>query len=318
MGRDAYVHINKAEFSVKAIEEFVFMMGFQKRNGFYVCAWDDEYKYYSPVSICKTEETETELIYYVRTQSFASSYDIQKQNETLRNFRKYCHAWFESDMGKNRYFEVGQLIKGAENGCYFAVANLENSFSLLSFSLSKYPPDNDAELTMRDIAGFPSPNAFNANVYLSYLCTLMEEYFRETYTALLKYSDRKEKVLNTKLSSVDLVEISKNKRSVEEAFARTLSFQNIYKITSNFKDLDQKIDLAAPLKKPYQNKKGTLFEILHNIFERRHGMIHRNKIDPYYNCETLGKDIEYVKISIERVYSYICQQNGWTPQEFIL
>jgi len=318
MGRDAFVHINKVSFSEKSIEKLIIMMGFQKRNGIYVCSRDDDYKYYSPVYIYKMEETESELIYRVRTQIFASSYDVQKQNETLRNFRKYCQAWFEGDMGKNRYFEVGELIKGAENGCYFAVANLENCFSLLSFSLSKYPLDNDAELRMRDFSGSPTPNAFNANVYLSYLCALMEDYFRETYIALLKYSDRKEKVLNTKLSSFDLVEISRNERSVEEAYARTLSFQNINKIMTHFKELDKTLDLTAPLKKPYHNRKKTLLSKLDSIFERRHAMVHRKEVDPYYNSDMLKKDIEDVKVSIERVYLYICQQYGWTPQDFIL
>lgn len=318
MGRDAFVHINKSEFSEKSVEILIIMMGFHKRNGVYVCCRDDDYKYYSPVYIYKIEETDSELIFRVRTQILASSYDVQKQNDTLRNLRKYCHAWFDSDIGKNRYFEVGELIRGAESGCYFAVANLENCFSLLSFSLSKYPIDNDAELQMRDFSGLPTPNAFNANVYLSYLCALMEDYFRETYIALLKYSDRKEKVLNTKLSSFDLAEISRNERSVEEAFARTLSFQNIHKIMKHFTDLDSKLDLSAPLKKPYHNRKKSLLDKLDNIFERRHGMVHRKEVDPYYTCEMLRKDIEDVKASIERVYSYICQHYGWIPQDFVL
>lgn len=318
MGRDAFVHINRTEFSANAVEEFVFMMGFQKRNGVYVCSLDDDYKYFSPVYIYKTEETETELIYRVRTQMFASAYDVQKQNETLRNFRKYCHAWFDSDIGKNRYFEVGQLIKGAENGCFFAAANLENCFGLLSFSLSKYPADNEGELHMRKFSGIPTPSSLNANVYLAYLCALMEDYFRETYIALLKYSDRKDKVLNSRLSSFDLVEISRNEKSVEEAFARTLSFQNINKIASHFRDLDKKLDLTAPLKKPYHNRKKTLFESLDTIFERRHGMVHRKEVDPYYDSDMLKRDIEDVKVSIERVYAYICEQNGWVPQEILL
>ena len=317
MGRDAFVHINRSNFSEKSVEKFIIMMGFQKRNGIYVCSLDDDYKYYSPVYIYKIEEREEELIYRVRTQIFASSYDVQKQNDTLRSFRKYCSAWFVSDIGKNRYFEVGELIRGAESGCYFAAANLDNCFSLLSFSAAKYPPDNEGELNMRNFSGMPTPNSLNANVYLSYLCALMEDYFRETYIALLKYSDRKDKVLNTKLSSFDLVEISRNEKSVEEAFARTLSFQNINKIAYHFKELDKKLDLTAPLKKPYHNRKKTLFETLDTIFERRHSMVHRREVDAYYNTDMLNKDIEDVKVSIERVYSYICEQNGWTPQEIL-
>ena len=51
MGRDAFVHINRSNFSEKSVEKFIIMMGFQKRNGIYVCSLDDDYKYYSPVYI---------------------------------------------------------------------------------------------------------------------------------------------------------------------------------------------------------------------------------------------------------------------------
>lgn len=317
MGRDAFVHISKSELSGKAVEEFIMMQGFQKRGEVYTCLLDDEYKYYSPVCIYKSTETENELIYHVRTQACASSFDVQKQNTVLRYFKKYCHAWFEGDMGKNRYFEVGQLLKGAESGCYFAVENLYNCFSLLSFSLSKYPSDNEAELSMREF-GFPTPNSFNATVYSTYLCALIEDYFRETYIALLKFSDRKEKILNVKLSPYDLVEISCNHQSVEESFARTLSFQNISKIVHHFSELDKKLNLAVPLKKPFHNRKKNLFDTLDDILERRHAMVHRRELDSNYNCEMLNADIKNVKTAIQRVYMYICQCYGWVPQDIVL
>lgn len=78
--------------------------------------------------------------------------------------------------------------------------------------------------------GFPTPSSFNANVYLSYLCSLIEEFFRATYIALLKYSDKKEKILNMKFSPYDMVDISEGRKTVEEVYARILSFQNIKKL----------------------------------------------------------------------------------------
>lgn len=95
--------------------------------------------------------------------------------------------------------------------------------------MSKYPSDVEAEKSMYEISGIPTPNMFNANVYSTYLCSLIEEYFRTTYIALLKYSDRKEKILNVKFSPYDMVDISNGEKTVEEVFASTLSFQNIQK-----------------------------------------------------------------------------------------
>ena len=127
---------------------------------------------------------------------------------------------------KNGYTELeGTLVKGAESGCYFAVERLFNNFSSLKHTLSKYPSDVEAEKSMYEISGIPTPNMFNANVYSTYLCSLIEEYFRTTYIALLKYSDRKEKILNVKFSPYDMVDISNGEKTVEEVFASTLSFQ---------------------------------------------------------------------------------------------
>lgn len=251
MGNDAFVHIAKKRYSKKVIETLLQMMDYKKYGEIFYCGNDTEYKYFSGVKVWKCDEDENEVVYRIRTQAFASGYDIKKQNDTIRYLKKYCQSYFESDMGKNRYFEEGRLVKGAESGCYFAIQNLDNHFSLLCHSLSKYPDDVEAEINMRELGGLPTPSSFNANVYLSYLCSLIEEFFRATYIALLKYSDKKEKILNMKFSPYDMVDISEGMKTVEEVYARTLSFQNIKKITSNFKTLNSKLDMSKPLKEPY-------------------------------------------------------------------
>lgn len=317
MGNDAFVHISKKKYSSKTIEDLLLMMDFEKRKGFYYCGNDSEYKYLSGVSVQKYEVTENEIIYRVRTQAFSSGYDIKKQNDTIRALKVYCDAWFISDIGKNRYFEVDSLVKGAESGCYFAIQNLDNNFSLLLHSLNKYPSDNSGEKQVSDY-GFPTPSEFNANVYLSYLCSLMEEFFRSTYVALLKYSDKKDKIINVKFSTFDLLDISEGKKTLEEAYARTLSFQNIHKINSHFIALNKKYDLGKPLKQPYHGRKESLYEQINRLFECRHAMIHNTEINLDYGTNELKKDIEDIKTAFIRVYKFICNQNGWLAEEVYL
>jgi hypothetical protein len=264
------------------------------------------------------DEDEDEWVYRVRSQIFAAGYDLQKMNETLRSLKQYCDASFESDYGKNRYFPEGTLIKGAESGCYFAAERLFNNFSSLRYTLSKYPSDMESEKAMYQVNGIPTPSMFNANVYSTYLCSLIEEYFRTTYIALLKYSDRKEKILNVKFSPYDMVDISNGDKTVEEVFASTLSFQNIHKICSNFHALDNKLDIGQALKKPYHNRKKNLYEQINDILERRHGLIHRLEIDDSYRTENLQRDIQDVTIAIKRVYDYLCQYYDWEKQELSL
>lgn len=318
MGNDAYVHIDKKNHSVKSIENLLFMLDFEKRNDFYYFGNDEEYKYFSGVCVWKCDENTDELIYRVRTQIFASGYDIKKQNDTIRAFKKYCNAWFVGDMGKNRYFKVEKLVKGAESGCCFAIKKLDNNFSLLLYSLSKYPLDNEGEIQMSSW-GIPTPSVFNANVYLAYLCSLMEDFFRSTYVALLKYSENKEKIIkNVKLSPFDLIDISNGNKSLEEALARTLSFQNIEKINSNFMAIDKKYDLGRVLKKPYKNRKESLYEQINRLFECRHAMIHKTEINIDYGTESLKKDITDIKVAFKRAYEFICEQNGWIPENIII
>lgn len=45
---------------------------------------DAEYKYFSGIRVGQCDENENEVIYWIRTQTFASGYDIKKQNDTIR------------------------------------------------------------------------------------------------------------------------------------------------------------------------------------------------------------------------------------------
>lgn len=187
MGYDAYVNIKK-KYTKSAIEKILIMMDYKKREEVFYCGNDDEYKFFTGVYVWLCEENEQERIYRVRAPIFAMGYDLQKMNETLRSLKLYCDASFESDYGRNRYFPENNFIKYAESGCYFAVERLFNNFSILSMALNRYPDDIEGDKAMYEMYGLPTPSAFNANVYSTYLCSLIEEYFRSTYIALLKFS----------------------------------------------------------------------------------------------------------------------------------
>lgn len=313
MGYDATIFVKK-KYSQATVTDLLLMQGYKKKKTSFYCGNDDEYKYLAGISIWLQDENEGEWIYQIRSQIWATGYDLKKMNDTLRNFRLYCDAYFISDLGKNRYFQEELLIKGAESGCYFAIERLINNFSLLKYALQKYPEDNEGEKMMHEMTAFPSANIFNANVYSTYLCSLIEEYFKSTYIALLKYSDRKEKIYSGKISPYDMADISDGKKSMEEVFTRSMSFQNIQKICSNFKGLDNKLDISEPLKQPYRRRKKSFYIQIDEILERRHGLIHRLEIDNEYNSEVLLKDIQDVTVAIKRVYTYLCHIYNWSVQ----
>lgn len=316
MGYDAIVYIDK-KYTNKCIEELLSFLNYKKYRNVFCIIRDDEYKYHSGVNVWKDYENDKERVYRVHAQASASGYDLEKINDTLRTLKKYCNARFVSDNGKNRYFDIETLVKGAESGCYCALDDLFNDFSLLMYSLKRIPDDNESEKYIKDY-GLTTPNAFNANVYLIYLCTLMEEFFRSTYIALLKYANNKENVIKKfKPAEEDLIDISDGRKTIEEVYARSLSFQNIHKISASFFKLDKKYDLGVPLKKPYKRRKESLFEQIDRLFEQRHALIHRNSINIEYSTKDLEKDIEDIKMAFVKVYDYICDRNDWEPEHIV-
>lgn len=60
------------------------MMDYKKYGELFYCGNDTEYKYFSGVKVWKCDEDENEIVYWIRTQAFASGYDIKKQNDTIR------------------------------------------------------------------------------------------------------------------------------------------------------------------------------------------------------------------------------------------
>lgn len=321
MGRDALVYIPKGN-QKKAIIEQLRLLNFKKIKDFYYCGDDSEFKHYSGVrswfvDVDNDEKEEYNFILAVRTQFAANAHDISHQNFTLKHLKNYFNTHFQSDYGKNRYFpyDGNPNSFGAENGCFFAIDKLENNFVILKNSLRNYPDDSEQELLLPTF-GIPSPSIFTANIYLTYLCSIIEQYFKLTFIAILKFSKNKEQIFKkgSRFFPFDLASISNGTLSIEEAFANTLSFQNIEKINSNFKMLDSKLDVSSSLKKPYMKRKENLYEALNRILEQRHGLIHQININLTYSKYDFLKDVDCVNASLLRVYDYLCQTYSWENQ----
>ena len=313
MGYDATVYIPKGD--KHDIQEHLQMLNYLKHGDSFYLGNLGEYLYESGISAWIEENNDSVYKFrmHLRCQIWANSYDIESMNKTLRYFRKWFSAYFISDVGKNKYFKKElEQISSVENGCYLAVSHLHNEFANLKMCIERFPADDESSQILLD-CGMPTPSIINANVYLSLLCSILEDYYKETYLVLLKYSKNKESILKTgnKISAYDLSEISKGLLTVEQAFTNTLSFQNIYKICHNFNILDKNLDISSALKKPYKKYKENLFDAAHRILEHRHGMIHRLDYDISYNSKLIKKDIERVEEIILRSYKYICQVYNW-------
>jgi hypothetical protein len=157
-----------------------------------------------------------------------------------------------------------------------------------------------------------NPEVFVSNVISTYLVSALEDYFKSTYIALLTYSDRKASILKgVRLSGEQLSRISEGTLTVEEAVAETLPFQRLAAIGRNFAEVDQKLDVLAPLKRPYRRRKMSLLASLEHLVTRRHALIHGMQLDIDLDRDRLETIIHDLTVSISRVYQEITSHFGW-------
>ena len=313
MGYDATNHIDKSVSKEKLVG-FIKLLGFEKQGEWFHFYKRDEYKYLYGVGLYLSS-TETEWLVHTRTPIYCSDDDLKYQNYVIKKIRQYFGGYFVSDNGKNRYFSVDNVeTTAAERGCYAAHFRLSDQLGKIAFLVNNYDePEN-----VRDVfkmSGLASPSTLLSNIATTYISSIIESYFRNLYVALLAYSPKKENILSSaRIISNDYIDIAKGKISIEEAVALSMSFQNIGKIDSYFKTLDKRISIYGVLSKPYRRRKETLFETLNRVLEHRHGMVHRMGVDILYSKENVLKDIDSVKVALNRAYEHICDVYDWSTK----
>lgn len=311
MGRDATVYIPNRN-SKKEISDFLIMLGYEKYGNTYyyydmkgnttlsgVYAWislnkeenKDKYKY----SIC------------IRTYAMANSNDIKFHNNTLRQFRKRFSAIFQSDRGKNRYYEVEEEdIYASNNACVNIKFASNKDLGILEKLIEKSKNIKYSNIELN----FFNLKVLNTHLYLTYLCSIIEFYYKNIYKYILKFSDKKEKIIKNSNNMVanELIKISSGEIELEDAIIRNKSFQNVEKICIYFKELG--LNIKSLLDKPYKDNIN-LYKKLNEIFERRHDLIHELDFDLGYKIKDLENDIECVKEIFERTYKYLSEYYKW-------
>lgn len=310
MGYDATNHIDRS-VSKERLVEFIKLLGFERRGEWFHFFKRDEYKYLYGVGL-HLSSNETEWLVHTRTPIYCSNDDLKYQNYVIKKIRQFFGGYFVSDKGTNRYFSVDDIETTAANrGCYAAHFRLSDQLGTITFLVNNY----DEPQNVRDIFkmyGSASPSTLLSNIATTYISSIIESYFRDLYVALLTYSPKKEKIIaNARIVSNDYIDIAEGRICIEEAVALSMSFQNIAKIDSYFSALDKRISIFGALSKPYRRRKETLFETLNRVLEHRHGMVHRMGVDISYTKEDVLKDIDSVKVALDRAYEHICTVNDW-------
>lgn len=310
MGYDSTNYL-PTSISKRHITDFVKLLGYVGRGQNYYFFKQEDYKYLYGVGLNIRQENDNWLI-HTRTPIYCSDYDLAFQNYTIKQIRQRFGGYFVSDNGTNIYFtEEDHKLSKAESGCYFAYFRLDNLFSYIGALLMDYNEDENRKRGF-ELFGTPTSTSLLANITTTYIASIIENYFRELYVALLTYSDKKEGIFkNTRIDSSDLLDVSSQKITIEEAVALSFSFQNIHKINSTFQTLDKNIKIHATLSKPYRRRRENLFNTLDRILEHRHALVHRLSIDVDYSKEDIQKDVRSVETALKKVYQHLCDVYDW-------
>lgn len=231
-----------------------------------------------------------------RTSIWASSFDQEHQNRTVRSLRKIFGGTFYNDhYGHNRYIVIKKVKSTpASRGIYGVLKRLEGELNSLEYALpeeqTKAVMTPSGEITEEnDESGLLAftkrfdPSRIVYNALVPFLVASLEHFFRETFEVLLKYDKNAQKTLeeqNRRLSFSEAALISRGELSLERVASGWFSFQNVDSIQKAYKDIHG-VDVWKALRrrKKVRDRLPILMSALQNLIGARHGVVHHFSID---------------------------------------
>ncbi len=252
-----------------------------------------------------------------RTTVGRSYFDLSHQNKTISGLRKRFGGEFTTDEGRGRYLKPASGPPPAPaSGCYLAFERFGRNLTKAmiyheSRDFPNHPPRKWKGIEF-EILQYLDPRILANNTLVPFLVAAIEDYFKSTFIALLRYSIRKEAFLKTvRLQGEQLLAISDGKATVEEQISETLPFQRLSAICRHFEVLDAKLDIAGALRKPYRRRSQSLFDSLESLVLSRHEFIHRATLDPALSDTRIYELIYDLEEAITRVYRRITEHYDW-------
>ena len=322
MGRDASIYIPD-KYSKKEITDFLISLGYEKEDnntyvffdyktnttlsGVAVMISKFKNEYYED-KIFKKSNINYSYSLWVRTTAMGNSYDIEMQNNTLKECRKRFNTFFVSDRGKNRYYEISEedYTAGLQN----AIDLIENTINGYLIVLKRSIDKSNTIKYIKYEKTMYGMDAHNRYLNLVYLCSIIEYCYKSIYAFIFKFSNEKIKNSiirnNNKLYSEEVLNISSGKLTLEEVVVKNKSFQNIEKICLYFKD-DLKLDIMSVLKKPYLNNV-SVYNKLEELLKMRNEFVHDLYFDFSYSKKKFENDIDFVREAIRRTFKFLDEQ----------
>ena len=312
--------------SLKRVSEMIDLLGYVRlKNDLFVpnmvasYIWYDgrDYRSWSGVELQIYREDGT-ISVSTRSTVSRSYWDLVHQNKTIKILRDLFGGHFETDAGRNRYWKpVEPPPQPIVSGCYLARWRFKNALMKSQIYLSAR--NLRGNMARPEPTGLPYIDDMNArvisnNLVVPYIIAVWEEYFRSTFSVLLKYAERRERVMKkARLSHSQLEQIAAKNRPVEDAISECFSFQRPGMIGENFFLLDSKLDLAAAMRKPFRRRKVTLFESIESLVQGRNAFVHRGEMDMSLYDRELDRILGDIVEAVDRCYQAIGSRFAFSP-----
>ena len=280
---------------------------------------DKDYRSWTGVTLSISLASQP-LVVSTRTPVARSYYDLTHQNLTISSLRKRFGGRFTTDEGACRYLRPNSGPPPAPaSGCHLAFGQLGSNLIKASLYLqSRVFPKPFSATPVDKKAKAPKflleldPNCLSNNMLVPFIVASLEDYFKSTFVALLRYSPRKAAFFkNIRLQGDQLAAISDGRLSLEAQVAEILPFQNISAICRHFDVLDPKLDLVGALRKPYRRRRLSLFDLIESTVATRHIFIHGATMDTSLTDLKIQSLVYDLDVAMTRVYKRITQHYGW-------
>jgi hypothetical protein len=282
--------------------------------------WYDDKDYHSYTGVPLSVRTARSYVIVETTTPVARSYfDLAHQNRTVRELKRLFGGSFSTDEGRGRYGHPSEPPPiPSQAGCHLAFQRFGGNLIRADLYLMHRPK---LEKPWSEVGVLPfldemNPRVVSNNLLLPYLVATLEDYFKSTFVALLKYSEKKSKFLrSSRINSDHLAAIASGVRTVEESIAEILPFQKLDAILEHFHNLDSKLDLSGELRRPVKGRKLTLLDSLEGLVFLRHRFIHQAQVAIGFTDKLLARSINDLDLAVVRCYKRITKHYGWSFEQ---
>lgn len=329
MGRDITLYPKKA--SRKELSDHLESLGFTRCSHFWDWpkgtlnySWFDHQDFKSidgvsadiyPVSEEKQNITKNEWALHVRNLYSASWHDVAMLNEVLRGARKRFGGTIKGDYGTNKYAPLWEdKSTPVSRGISGVYQHIKQELSAVKYALPE-PSINHTQPTGEKIDDFLEftknldPSRVIYNGLVPFAVAMFEYFFSQAFQILIAYDKlalEKRENHKAKFEFSAILNIHRNKQSIEELIAENYTFQNLDQLNKAYKDW-----LDIDVRKIFFKKKriGQSITFLENriseIIQYRHGIVHHFAIDRSLTRDAYIHILDAISLAIEEFVLFI-------------